>query len=210
MVGRYRDKLMLQGVGSSSAWPRLIERANVPVGLNLATTSDSYLPTDSTSFYVAGVPSLSLFTGAHEDYHKPSDTAEKLHYEAMEKVARFAALLLRGLATADDRPDYIAQSAPAAGERRGGLRAYLGSVPDYAQDESVKGVRLSGVAKGGPAEQAGLRAGDVIVELAGRKIENIYDYTYAIDALKIGQETPIAVVRSGARLDFTITPASRQ
>lgn len=208
MVGRYRDKLSLQGVGSSDAWVGLIERANVAVGISLSLTADSYLPTDSTSFYMAGVPSLSAFTGAHEDYHTPRDTPDKLNYAGLEKIARFMALLARGLATLDTPPVYMAQARPESG-RTGALRAYLGTVPDYAQDESVRGVKLTGVGKGGPAEKAGVKAGDIIVELAGRPIENIYDYTYAIEALKIGQETVLIVVRQGDRISLKVTPASR-
>ena len=88
------------------------------------------------------------------------------------------------------------------------MRAYLGTIPDYAESD-VKGLQISGVAKKGPAALAGLKGGDVIVELAGRKIENIYDYTYAIEALKIGQPTKIVVQRKGKRLKLEVTPGSR-
>src|SRR5690606_12945029 len=97
---------------------------------------------------------------------------------------------------------------PKQGERRGGLRAYLGTIPDYAQTD-VKGLKLSGVAKDGPADKAGLRGGDVIVELAGKKIENIYDYTYAIEALKIDQPVKVVVQRGEERVTLEITPKSR-
>jgi S1-C subfamily serine protease len=89
------------------------------------------------------------------------------------------------------------------------IRVYLGTIPDYAESD-VKGVRLSGVAKDGPAAKAGLTGGDVVVELAGRKVENIYDYTYAIEALKIGQPAKIVVDRQGQRMTFEITPGSRE
>ena len=88
------------------------------------------------------------------------------------------------------------------------MRAYLGTVPDYASDET--GVLLSDVAAGAPADKAGVKGGDIIVELAGRKIENIYDYTYAIEALKIGQETSLAVLRKGKRLEMKVVPGSRE
>ena len=88
------------------------------------------------------------------------------------------------------------------------MRAYLGTVPDYATE--VKGVLLSGATKGAPADKAGLKGGDIIVELAGRKIENIYDYTYAIEALKIGQEVDITVQRDGKKVSLKITPGSRE
>ncbi|HEY9842476.1 MAG TPA: PDZ domain-containing protein, partial [Candidatus Obscuribacterales bacterium] len=89
-----------------------------------------------------------------------------------------------------------------------GLRVYLGTIPDYASGD-IKGLRISGVAAGGPAETAGLQAGDVIIELGGKHIENIYDYTYAIDTLSIGKPTPITVLRNGKEVKLTITPGSR-
>jgi S1-C subfamily serine protease len=118
------------------------------------------------------------------------------------------ALIARLLATADQVPDYVAQARPAERGQRAGLRAYLGTIPDYAEAD-VKGLKLSGVGKDGPAEKAGVRAGDLIVELAGKKIENIYDYTYAIEALKIGQPVKIVVQRGGERITLEVTPGSR-
>jgi len=91
---------------------------------------------------------------------------------------------------------------------RGSLRAYLGTIPDYAGGD-VEGVKISGVRAGGPAEQAGLQGGDVIVALGGQKIANIYDYTYAIDAVKIGEPCEIVVLRDGKELTLTIVPATR-
>ena len=105
-------------------------------------------------------------------------------------------------------PQYVAQERPKDGQRRALLRAYLGTVPDYAQTD-VKGVQLSGVAKGGPAEKAGVNGGDVIIKLAGKKIENIYDYTYAIEALKAGQEVELVVTREGKEVIVNVVPGSR-
>jgi S1-C subfamily serine protease len=118
-------------------------------------------------------------------------------------------LITRSLAVGDSAPDYVARAAPKKGARRAHLRAYLGTIPDYAGSDA-KGVALSGVAKKGPADKAGLKAGDVIVELAGRKIDNIYDYTYAIEALKIGEPVKVVVRRGEARMEFEVTPASRE
>jgi hypothetical protein len=209
MIGRLRDKLVVQGVGSSSIWPGVIEQRNAPVGLSLTLQNDSYLPTDATSFYLMKVPILSAFTGSHEDYHSPRDTADKINYAGAQRISRFMALVARDLASRDSLPDYVAMKAPEEKGQRAGLRAYLGTIPDYAQGD-VKGLKISGVAEGGPASKAGLQGGDLIVELAGRKIENIYDYTYAIDALKIGEPVRIVVLREGKKLTFEVTPASRQ
>ena len=209
MVGRLREKLILQGVGSSSIWPGEIERRNIPVGLSLTLQQDSYLPTDASSFFMQGVPILSAFTGSHSDYHTPRDTPNKLDYEGIARVSHFMGLVARSVATREEAPDFIPQNAPNKGQRRARMRAYLGTIPDYAAAD-VKGVKLSGVAQSGPAAQAGVVGGDVIVELAGKKIENIYDYTYAIEALKIGQTVSLVVDRNGRRIPLKLTPASRE
>jgi S1-C subfamily serine protease len=123
-------------------------------------------------------------------------------------VARLMSLVCRQLVAADRAPLYASQQPPEEGQRRAALRAYLGTVPDYAQ-EDVKGVLLSGVREGAPAGKAGVRSGDIIVGLAGKTIENIYDYTYAIEALKPGEEVELVVRRGEQTLTFKVTPGSR-
>ncbi len=208
MVGRPSGSFYVQGVGSSAIWPGEIERANVSLGLPIVTQNDSYLPTDATSFYLKGVPILSLFTGVHEDYHTPRDTPDKLDYDSIVRSARLVESVARSLETAEELPGYVAMDATQRGPMRANLRAYLGTIPSYG-NTNVVGLQLQGVAKGGPAERAGLRADDVIVELGGRKIENVYDYTYAIEALKIGEAVKVTVERGKERLSFEITPTSR-
>ena len=107
------------------------------------------------------------------------------------------------------RPDLakVERSGQSAGGRET-LRAYLGTIPDYTTD--VKGVKLSGVRGGSPAEKAGLKGGDVIVEFAAQKIANIYDYTYALDAVKIGQPVQVIIERDGRRMTLTVTPEARK
>ena len=95
MVGRLKDnKLLLQGIGSSDAWRRLIEKRNVAAGFNAVLQEDPYLPTDTTSFYPKGVPVLSFFTGSHEDYHRPTDDADKLDYEGLQRITKFAGSII--------------------------------------------------------------------------------------------------------------------
>ena len=208
MVGRLTDKLVLQGISSSSYWPGVIESKNVVVGLPLTLSNETDLPTDASSFYRAGIPILSAFTGSHTDYHTPRDTPEKLNYPDAARISKLMGLITRDLVKRDEVPDYIKQESRPKDIPRGGIRAYLGSVPSYGDD--VVGVKLSDVTAGAPAAEAGVLGGDIIIELAGKKIENIYDYTAVIDGLKIGQETMIAVLRDDKRLEFKITPGSRQ
>ncbi len=210
MVGRLRDnKLSLQGVGSSSAWRKLIEKRNVAAGFNVALQEDPYLPTDTTPFYSKRVPVLNFFTGSHEDYHRPTDKPDTLNYDGLERITKFARALLTDLAKGPERPDYLTVArTDSGGGSRENLRAYLGTIPDYATE--VPGVKLSGVRGGAPAEKAGLKGGDIIVEFGGKKIANIYDYTYAMDAVKIGQPVQVTVLRDGQRVTLTVTPEARK
>ena len=209
MVGRLDTALVLQGVGSSSEWPEKIEQQNVSVGLPITLQNDSYLPTDATSFYLKGVPILNAFTGGHAEYHSPRDTVEKLNYTGLTKITRLMTGLTRALARSHTAPDYIAIEKPQSPVGRVRLRSYLGTIPDYAQG-NITGVQLSGVATGGPADLAGVRGGDVVLELAGKAVENIYDYTYVLGSLKVDEPVGITVMRNGQRLELTITPASRE
>lgn len=211
MVGRLREKLVVQGVGSSPEFPSQVQRRNVPVGLSLQLDKTSTrLPTDASAFVARDVPILSGFTGAHEDYHTPRDTPEKLNYEGAAKIARLFALITRGLLISSDAPKFeLAEGEEKKEVPRTRLMAYLGTVPDYVAGD-VKGVKLSGVASDGPAAKAGVRGGDVIVKLAGRTIEDIYDYTYAIEALKIGETVDIVVQREDKRVELKITPTARE
>ena len=209
MVGRLREnKLVAQGVGSSTAWSKLIEKRNVAAGFSIVTQTDPYLPTDSTAFYSRGVPTLNLFTGAHADYHRPTDDIDTLNYDGMTRIARFAAAIISDLSSAEQRPDYVKVESTAGAGGREALRTYIGSIPDYAAEDD--GVKLGGVRAGSPAEKAGLKTGDLIVEFAGKAIKNIYDYTYAIEAAKVGQPLDVVVLRGGNRVKLTVTPEARK
>ena len=208
MVGRMQERLVLQGLGSSSDWRKIIEQVNVVAGLPVTLQNDSYIPTDASVFFMHGIPILSAFTGTHSEYHTPRDTPEKLNYEGISEVSQFMGQVCRELVRRDRMPAYVSQVRPEGGQRRANLRAWLGSIPDYAGTDT-KGVLLSGVAKSGPCDKAGVCGGDVIVGLGGKKIENIYDYTYAIEALKIGQEIEIVVRRKNRDIKLKVTPGSR-
>jgi len=209
MVGRLREnKLTLQGIGSSPLWTKLIEKRNVAAGFQLTLQDDPYLPTDTTALYPKGVPVLAFFTGGHDDYHRPTDKPDTLNYEGTERTAKLARGLLLDLEKAE-RPAYaqVARKDSGGGGRET-LRAYLGTIPDYATE--VQGVKLSGVRAGGPADKGGLKGGDVIVEFAGTKIANVYDYTYAMDAVKIGKPVTVVVLRNGERVSLSVTPEARK
>jgi hypothetical protein len=210
MVGRAHDnKLTVQATGTSGMWPKLLEQANIAAGFDLVLQEDPYQPTDVGSFNQASVACLTFFTGAHVDYHKPSDTADKINYEDLDRVAELARAIVKRLMDADQTPQFTkVEQKTESGGGRAGLRIFTGTIPDYASD--VKGLLLGGVIGGGPAEQAGLQKGDVIVEIAGQSITNIYDYTYALELLKIGQPAKVIYMRAGEKKETTLTPAARK
>ena len=208
MVGRLRDNtLNLQAVGSSSIWTPLAEELNEPIGLNLTFVADPYLPTDVRSLNASHVPSLNFFTGSHEDYHRPTDDAETLNYEGLDRIIELGTAVTANLVTRPDAPDYI--RVQEVQQRGGGatMRIFTGTIPDYTQE--VEGLSISGVIGGGPAEAAGLQGGDVIVGLAGQSVTNIYDYMYALDLLKVGEPVEVVFVRDGERVTTELIPRVR-
>jgi hypothetical protein len=209
MVGRMQDnKLTVQATGTSDAWARLIEQANVAAGFDVFLQADPYQPTDVASFNGAGVPSLNFFTGTHTDYHKPSDTVDKIAYDDLDRIVEFAAAIGQRVGNGDQPPAFVKVQPQQEGSGRAGVRVFTGTIPDYATE--VKGLLLGGVIEGGPAAQAGLQKGDVIVEIAGQTIANIYDYTYALDVLKIGQPAKVVYMRGAERRETTLMPSARK
>jgi C-terminal processing protease CtpA/Prc len=190
-------------------WARILERANVAAGFDLTVQPDPYQPTDIATFNQASVPSLSFTTGSHADYHKPSDTADKIDYEDLDRIVDFAVAIVRAAADLNPAPQFTKVDQPAnSGGAIAGVRVTTGTIPDYTSD--VKGLLLGGVIGGGPAEQAGLMKGDVIVEIAGKTIANIYDYTFALELLKVNQPVKVVYMRGTERRETQLTPAARR
>ncbi|MDQ6652829.1 MAG: M20/M25/M40 family metallo-hydrolase [Acidobacteriota bacterium] len=175
--------------------------------IDITLTEDGYGPSDHSSFYAKKVPVLFLWTGTHQDYHKPSDTADKINYRDEARILSFVALLIHGIDSNDKRPAYSVAKSESTG-RSMGFRVYLGTIPNYA--DSNDGLLLDGLRDDSPAAKAGLKAGDKIVKLAGRDVRNVYDYTYALGEMKAGQEYEIELLRGGERLKLKITPAARK
>ena len=173
----------------------------------LTLNEDGYGPSDHSSFYGKQVPVLFFWTGTHNDYHKPSDTAEKINYEGEASIIAFVDRIIRDIDRNDKRPTYTVAKSDSQG-RSMGFRVYLGTIPNYA--ESNDGLKLDGVRDDSPASKAGLKAGDRIVKMAGHEVKNVYDYTYALGEMKAGQEYEVEVVRGSERLTLKITPAARK
>jgi hypothetical protein len=230
MIGRMKEnRLMIGGVGTAAEWKDLIkagqESSSAPAsfasgkGKNIAVgdvslepfvltlNEDGYGPSDHSSFYAKQVPVLFFFTGTHDDYHKPSDTADKINYQGEARIISLVWTLVRSIGAGAQRPTY--KVAVASGERRSmSFRVTLGVVPNYA--ESGDGMKLDGVRDDSPASRAGLLAGDKIIRLAGHEVRNVYDYTAALGEMKAGEQYEVEILRAGATLKLKITPTARK
>jgi hypothetical protein len=211
MVGRLsQNTLIVQGTGSSPVWEPLVAQANrnLKDSLKLVFQADPYQPTDILSFYPQGVPVLSFFTGGHGDYHKPSDDVEKINFAGLTQITQLAYQVAQKVAVADSLPYRQVARAERPGGRRG-VTIVLGVIPDYAAEGNA-GMPISGAKAGSPAEEAGLKPGDRIIELDGRTITNIYDYMFILGSLRPEVEVPVVVVRAGERLSMRVKPKLRQ
>jgi hypothetical protein len=205
MIGRMKDhKLVIGGVGTAKEWRDLIAKDK---SFQLTLNEDGYGPSDHSSFYGKQVPVLFFWTGPHADYHKPSDTFEKINYADEARILGMVARIVRDVESADKRLTYTtAKSDPA--QRTAVFRVYLGTIPNYA--DSNDGLLLDGVRDGSPAAKGGLKAGDRIVKIANRDIKNVYDYTYALGEMKAGQEYVFEIVRGGEKLILKIIPEAKK
>jgi hypothetical protein len=210
MIGRLRDdKLIVYGVATATELRSILDSANTD-RLRLTAQGDGYGPSDHSSFYEKSIPVLHFFTDLHDDYHTATDDVEKINAGGEGKVVAMAERVGRALADRPAKLTFVRTAAPAQAMsgREGSSSTYLGSVPDMAAGE-VKGVRLSGVRPGSPAEQAGLRAGDVIVELGGKTVKDLYEYTNALYAHQPGEAVMIVVLRDGQRVELKATLGRR-
>jgi C-terminal processing protease CtpA/Prc len=207
MIGRMKDsKLVIGGVGTAKEW-RDIMAADTEKAFQLTLNEDGFGPSDHSSFYAKQIPVLFFWTGTHTDYHKPSDTFEKINYDDEARILALVARIVNQLDTADKRLTYTTAKSDAT-PRTGGFRVFLGTIPSYA--DSDNGLLLDGVRDDSPAAKAGLKAGDRIVKIGTRDIKNVYDYTAALGEMKAGEEYPIEVMRGTERLSLKIKPEARK
>jgi hypothetical protein len=205
MIGRMEsNKLIVSGSGTSSAWNSLLDDLNKPQKFQMFRNDNGFGASDQQSFYVAKIPVLFFFTGLHSDYHKPSDTADKINSVDEARVVEFVAACAERIADSSTRPDYQ-QMAASQDSGAARFRVSLGSIPDYAAN--VEGVQLSGVRAGSPAEKAGLKQGDIIVKFGDRSIRNVQDYTVALGEHSPGDVVTIVVKRGAETVTLTATLA---
>jgi aminopeptidase YwaD len=212
MVGRPRDgKITVGGIATSPEFKDLIARASEGSPLTVGTSKSGYGASDHTSFYVKNVPVLFFFSGLHSDYHKPSDDWWKIDKEGLAEVTKVVYATVTDLANRDDRIEFAKAAEDSAGPHGrgggGGYGPYLGTIPDFGDYEG--GVKLAGIKTGSPAEKAGMKAGDMVIRFAGKKIGDLYAYTYALRDQKPGDTVEIVVLRDGKEVTVHATLESR-
>jgi hypothetical protein len=211
MVGRLGNgTLIVYGVDTAVEWTALLEPAAARAGVPMATRGEGYGPSDHTSFYLKDVPVLHFFTNTHGDYHKPSDDWARIDVTGLSKVAMMVRDVAR--AAADRRPALTLRRGAgepprASGTASAGYGAYLGSVPDFTPVD--RGVKLSGVTAGSPADKAGIRTGDVVLAIGTHDVADLQGMTDALRVYKPGQDVDVRVLRGTETLTLRVTLGSR-
>jgi NOL1/NOP2/fmu family ribosome biogenesis protein len=206
MIGRLKDSsLIVYGTGTSSGWKDFLNKYN-NYDFKLTFNDEGYGPSDHSSFYGAKIPVLFFFTGTHEDYHKPSDDTEKINFAGEKDVLNYIYDVAMDIDNTPERPDYLLVEKKQTGQMFA-RKVYVGTVPDFASN--VDGYKISGVSEGSPAQLAGLQGGDIIISFGGKKISNIYDFTYALGDFVPGDEVDVIVKRGEEEKTFHMKLASK-
>jgi hypothetical protein len=218
MVGRLnaRSELTMIGTGTSPGIDTLVDVLGKSAGLaikKVAGMTDGFGGSDHQPFYGKHIPVLFAFTGLHLDYHRPSDDSDRINFPGMARIADYLELITLDLLRRPERPPYVAVNEPRAHSRpvasaTGRPIASLGVMPDYGHDAN-DGLSLGGVREGGPAAQAGLKEGDLVVKLGGQSISTIYDYMESMNKHKPGDKVEVVVKRGGKDVTFQVTLGSR-
>ena len=216
MIGRVRDdKVYVGGVGTGSTFSKILENANGHYHFHTDQSEAGYGSSDHTSFTTKQVPVLFFFSGLHADYHKPSDTWDKIDAPEAVKLLGMISGVIDEL-DATPRPKFIRVADPhpmvadpsAHAGKASGYGPYFGSVPDFT--ELPNGVRFADITPGSPAAKAGLKGGDILVEFAGKPIQNLYDFTYALRAARPGQEVLVKVLRGDHTIEAKVLLTERK
>jgi hypothetical protein len=210
MVGRLRnDRLIVYGVATATEWPDLIAAANTEPAFQLNAVGDGFGPSDHSSFYAKDLPVLHFFTDLHEDYHRATDDAAAIDVAGLARVTAYAARITSDIADRPGRLSFVRApvTAPATSARTGS-QAWLGTIPDMGAGD-VKGLRITGVRAGSPADSAGIREGDVIVEFDGKAVTDLVTYSEALYARQPGDTVEIVFMRGTERMTARTTLGRR-
>jgi hypothetical protein len=215
MIGRLNSNntLVVSGTGSSGIWDSLLTVVNTQYNFSLSLTPEGMGGSDQTSFYLKNKPVLFFFTGLHADYHKPTDTYDKINTEGEAKILDLVYDVTMSLDKLEMKPVFKISEKPKVEtekkeEKKGYGKVYTGTIPDFS--ENVEGYKISGVNADSPAEKAGLKGGDVIIKFGDREIKSITDYTYALGEHKPGDELDVIVKRGDETLNLKMTLGTRK
>ena len=202
MIGRMEDhKLIIFGTGTTSDWEEILLVANTD-SLKIQLVKDGTGASDHTSFYYKNIPVLHYFTDTHSDYHRPSDDVEYINNEGIAKITEHIVRVIEYLDGIDKEQMAFIE---APGKQRQSMRLEgptLGVLPDYGYDGT--GMKITGVNAEEPAANAGLKAGDIITELGGLELNDIYDYMEALNTLRKGETTTITILRNGEEITLEL------
>ncbi len=211
MVGRLRgDRLLALGAGTAKEFPGLLDSLNAAAdgrSFDLRASGDGWGPSDHASFYAAKRPVLHFFTDLHEDYHRSTDDWDKINATGLARVAAFVSDVVWALANRPGPLSFVDTPPHAAATGGPGYGAYLGTIPDMS--ESPGGVRITGVRAASPAEQAGLKAGDVITAIGAKTVANLYDMTDALRRHQPGDTVVIVAKRGDTAVRLTAVLGKR-
>ncbi len=199
MVGRLKkdSTLAVYGVGTSPLFSQVVNATNKD--FKIIEKESGVGPSDHTSFYLADLPVLHFFTGQHEDYHKPTDDAEKLNYKGMEKVADYILAIITDL---DDNGKMAFRKTKNESENTPKFKVTLGVVPDYMYDKA--GMKIDGVTEGKPAQVAGMKKGDIVLKLGDLEIVDMMSYMKALSKFEKGQKVTAVVLRDGKEVELEV------
>ena len=200
MIGRLNDstkKLLIYGVGTSPTWVPLLEKTNTYFSIKM--DSSGIGPSDQTSFYLKDIPVLHFFTGQHSDYHKPTDDVEKINLAGEKKVLEYIVDLIN---QTNSLPKLTFAKTASPVSTKSKYKVTLGVMPDYTFEGT--GMRIDGVTDNKPAFKAGIKTGDIIIELGGQKINNVQDYMKALSGFNKGDKTIVGVKRGNENLSLAL------
>jgi len=204
MVGRLRDDaIQVNSVGTGTGFSALLDQMNEPYGFHLMKVAGASGRSDQASFYAKQVPNIHFITGKHADYHRPTDTFDKLNIPGMRRIADYVRDMTVALANAPLRPAFV--SVPMQPRLGAAPRPYLGCIPDFTREEA--GYPISSVIAGSPADRCGLKGGDVIVKFGKNLIGICDDLDDALQQYSPGDRVKIKVRRKTSTMTFEATLA---